>query len=330
MKDLISHIEFLLHTYDCVVVPGFGGFVVNAVPVQKDGIAAFRAPAYELVFNRNLSYNDGLLAESYRRIKGVSFEKATRMIEEDVQRLKQEIRQYKRLKMAALGEFVLNEEGRLLYLAPPFVRPDIFGLTDVALKPVIQMKPVSASIQSVKKPVMRNIGMGAAAAAVVALLLTILPAGDTSTIHQNAQLFNESGLFQRYEPSKGISNTAPVADIFTGTKNRTVSTAPSEALPHSETVNPSSAVNSTVGNESQIADAKRYYIVTGVYKMPDVAQKAIQTLKTKGFRDVSQLKRSGRTDVYIASFPDKADAEVYLRQVHAQHPSLHDAWILHY
>ena len=64
MDEIALHIDFLLHAHDCIIVPGLGGFVVNEMGVEKNGLWGLDAPTFEIIFNSKLSYNDGLLAES--------------------------------------------------------------------------------------------------------------------------------------------------------------------------------------------------------------------------------------------------------------------------
>ena len=45
MDRLVSHIEFLLHHHNCVIIPDFGGFVVNAVHSREGEEGILRLPA---------------------------------------------------------------------------------------------------------------------------------------------------------------------------------------------------------------------------------------------------------------------------------------------
>jgi nucleoid DNA-binding protein len=138
MNELISHIEFLLHEHNCVIIPGFGGFVVNTIPSRRDGIATFLAPACELVFNRDLTYNDGLLAESYIKSDHLMFEAAMQRIERAVEELKNQLREQRHVKLGKLGSFTMSDEKRFIYTPANFVRPALFGLTKATLKPLYQ------------------------------------------------------------------------------------------------------------------------------------------------------------------------------------------------
>lgn len=327
MKDLISHIEYLLHTHNCVIVPGLGGFVLNELPSARTGVAEFSSPRYELVFNRDLTHNDGLLSESYMKIYGCSFEKATQYVESATQKLRQELMQTGRVEMGKVGSFVMHDEKRFVYESNSYVRSDVFGLTNVALKPIIQLQPAILSAKTTdRKSVVRNIGVGTAAAAVIALALLVFPFNNPTSGVQNAQIFSESSIL-----SGSLHKPAE-----TGVNTREVTNQEIEAIsnPTIETPAPEAAVEADQSLLSEQitppADAKKYYIVVGVYEVPKVASQAIESLKAEGFANVGSMPRSGRTDVFVESFTDKTDAENHLREIHKKHPNHRDAWVLKY
>ena len=62
MLRLTIHIERLLLTQDCVIVPGFGGFVIQAVNASYNAEKSMFVPmSKEVMFNTTLQHNDGLL-----------------------------------------------------------------------------------------------------------------------------------------------------------------------------------------------------------------------------------------------------------------------------
>ena len=194
MNQLISHIEFLLHEHNCVIIPEFGGFVVNTISSQKDGIAVFHAPVCELVFNRDLTHNDGLLAQSYMKSDGMTFETAMKKIELDIQELQRQLREQRYLEMGKLGSFAMQDGKRLVYTPGTFVRPAFFGLTQATLKPLIQMQPAVSAVKNEKSQKWsRKGGISAAAVAAVVLLMFIFQGGDTSMERQSARMISETG-----------------------------------------------------------------------------------------------------------------------------------------
>ena len=58
MLRIISHIERLLLVHDCVIVPKFGGFVLQSIPAQQVEMYTFRPSRKELRFNVTLPFAD--------------------------------------------------------------------------------------------------------------------------------------------------------------------------------------------------------------------------------------------------------------------------------
>jgi nucleoid DNA-binding protein len=319
MNQLVSHIEFLLHEHNCVIIPDFGGFVVNIIPSRRDGIATFHAPLSELVFNRDLTHNDGLLAQSYMKSYTLTFEAAMQKIERAVQELKQQLREQNHVELGKLGSFTMNDSKRFVYTPAAFVQPAFFGLKKASLRPLIQMHtPVVPSKQVNRQKRLRTIGISAAAVAAIALLMFILPVSDTTLGRQSAQIISESGLF-RSKPAQTDHLTAAATD------KTNESLSGEEVAILAEEMLASSATTS-----AQVIDNNmpQYYIVLGVYERSDVAEQITVQLINEGFSQTEWLKRPGRIDVYSASFTDKMEAETYLREIHKKHPTHRDAWIL--
>ena len=81
MNKYVEYIEELLYLYDCVIVPGFGGFVgvyAGAAIDEKQG--RILPPRKTVVFNRHLQQNDGLLIEWIARKETIPYEKAERRV----------------------------------------------------------------------------------------------------------------------------------------------------------------------------------------------------------------------------------------------------------
>lgn len=320
MNQLISHIEFLLHEHNCVIVPGLGGFVVNTISSHKDGVSVFDAPSCELVFNRDLAHNDGLLAQSYMKAERITFEAATRKIEQSVQQLVKQLREQRYVELGKLGVFTMNDEKRFMYTPAQFVRPSLFGLNKAVLKPLIHMQPALPLKPEVRKTRLRTIGISAAAAAAIALLVFMLPVSDNTIHRQTAQIISESGWFRSAQtPSATVT---PVSQE---------DTAISVQMPTAESVGEDdgrSGVTAVVVKEQQTDISPKFYIVVGVYERQSGAEKILAALKTEGFSQAAKLERPGRTDVYAAWFSDKTQAETYLREFHKKHPVYSDAWVM--
>lgn len=313
MKELVSHIEFLLHDHNCVIIPGFGGFVINSSPARRDGMATFHPPVSELVFNRYLTHNDGLLAQSFMKSESIPFEAAMQKIEHAVQEMLRELREGKKIELGALGQFEMNSDKQFVYKPTTYVQPLFFGLKTASLKPLVQMQPSTVKTHGEQKsPRMRTVGITAAAAAVLLLLMFLLPVGDRTIVHQSAQIISETDLFGS-RPHLNKSNEGIAEPVVT--EESTDVTMAEAAVAEPEIL---------VANDQM----PRYYIIVGVYEVKEVAEKMMEKLMDGGFTERGWMKRPGRIDVYAASFADREEAEGTLRKIHLDFPAYREAWIL--
>ena len=117
MLRIITHIERLLLTHDCVILPKFGGFVLQILPATyEEEEHSFRPMRKEVMFNVTLQHTDGLLSESYMQTYGVDYRKAQLMLEEDIEALNVSLEQDKRITLGRIGTFSIGEEGQTLSL----------------------------------------------------------------------------------------------------------------------------------------------------------------------------------------------------------------------
>ncbi|MGI6573314.1 MAG: hypothetical protein ACOX19_07865 [Fermentimonas sp.] len=218
MNRLVSHIEFLLHHHNCVIIPDFGGFVVNAVHSREGEGCAILPPACELVFNRDLTYNDGLMAQSYMKTYRLTFDSATLEIQNGVRDLKHRLYDYREVELGPLGSFTMHEDKRIVYTPTTFYRPAFFGLSKVALKPlavgeeavpttnVVPLYPETRPEERTKR--VRIASISAAAVAIIAVMLLFFPVGDSTVGRHSAQMLSETEWFW----SKPNAVQRPVAE----------------------------------------------------------------------------------------------------------------------
>jgi hypothetical protein len=80
--DITAFIRELLFSHDCVIVPGFGGFIGNYNPARIDkSTSTFYPPVKQISFNRNLNHNDGLLVGRVSGFSKVSYGDARNIVE---------------------------------------------------------------------------------------------------------------------------------------------------------------------------------------------------------------------------------------------------------
>ncbi len=61
--NLAKEISFLLYKHNCVILPGFGAFLVNEKAAELSEIARYALPKQKVItFNKQIEHNDGLVA----------------------------------------------------------------------------------------------------------------------------------------------------------------------------------------------------------------------------------------------------------------------------
>lgn len=139
------HISRLLYDYDCVIIPQFGGFVANYRPARIDeklGIA--HAPAKDVRFNRNLSKNDGLLAQACANVEGWSFEEANDYIRQSVEKYLQDLNTGVKVKFKKIGVLYFDDHQNLRFEPSNdqnFLKAS-FGFEDFILPPAVAQPSV--------------------------------------------------------------------------------------------------------------------------------------------------------------------------------------------
>lgn len=139
--DIRLYISSLLALHDCVIVPGFGGFIGNYTPARIDQENhAFLPPAKKLLFNVNLRQNDGLLAGTVASGMGITFDAATRLIDTFVADCRQTIREGKSFVIPGVGRIFSGREGNLQFEQERSANllPDAFGLTSFISPPIVR------------------------------------------------------------------------------------------------------------------------------------------------------------------------------------------------
>lgn len=137
--ELNRHIEILLLSSDCVIVPDLGGFVTHHVDARYDADdQMFVPPLRTLGFNPQLTLNDPLLAQSYVEAYDITYPEAVRRIESEVAELKQQLNTDGYYEMNGIGVLSLNEDGRIVFepCEAGLLTPELYGLGAFEMLPL--------------------------------------------------------------------------------------------------------------------------------------------------------------------------------------------------
>ncbi len=152
--DLRKYIKELLYLHDCVIVPGFGGFVTN---YQSSEVQRFQnviyPPSKTIMFNKRLQNNDGVLVNHVAEKEKVGYrvaEEAIGRIASDWNRL---LNNKGMLLIPDVGKLYFNAKNTLIFL--PQLRknylPETFGLKPISyhlIKDDVQEKEEEKHLQT--------------------------------------------------------------------------------------------------------------------------------------------------------------------------------------
>ena len=159
MTEFYTFLEHLLYEHECVIIPQFGGFVVNAQDFQFNAKEGKIYPKRKCVaFNEKLKTDDRFLTTEWAKKQAISQKEASIEITAISKELKSQISTQGYLTIGELGAFTLNSENRLSFSPNPDFNADlsVFGLFPVGLghalpkekKPVLEVVPVAEDLPS--------------------------------------------------------------------------------------------------------------------------------------------------------------------------------------
>jgi len=157
MQGIEEIIIQLLLRHNCVVVPGFGGFVSKQVASELDFTSGtIHPPKKALLFNRFLLNDDGLLLAEYARQYGLYYEEAKQKLQNYTDTLHKDLLSGQVIKLPKLGTFSRNTDGQIVFEQDRFFNLLLssYGLVSLSFVPqVVQQKEDAPIIQISEKPV---------------------------------------------------------------------------------------------------------------------------------------------------------------------------------
>jgi len=134
--ELERHIEILLLSNDCVIVPRLGGFMAHSIEARYDEQEhLFLPPLRTLGFNPQLNINDSLLVQSYIEAYDISYPEALQRIDDEVEELKQHLQNEGSYELNDIGLLSLNEDGNYVFTPceAGILTPSLYGLSSVEM-----------------------------------------------------------------------------------------------------------------------------------------------------------------------------------------------------
>jgi len=341
---LLRSVSELLLAHDCVIIPGFGGFVASRKPAMiSEANKTVLPPHKALSFNSQLQNNDGLFYNHAALKLGVTYNQAEVEVKELVAELNKTLSEYSVVSLPSVGKLKLNADGKTIFspAADANLLTESFGLKAITL-PQIQQKKKEPIVEFIDEPVVETLVSAAtpvqhqdkpaivpvkkrsraALYAVAAMLIAVVALSqvlifnaqkENISLHQ-LSIGNITHLLNSKPEIKAVVEQ-PVATPALIQKN-----APTETTTQAR-------LNETVTAVQNEELEKGYYIITGSFKDFDNAQKNVKRLKNKGHnaRIIPTENNYYRVGIYISEQPSEVAQKITtFRKLYQP-----KAWVMH-
>ncbi len=296
MIELAQHIETLLLENDCVIVPGFGGFVAHYSPatrVKEENI--FLPPTRTIGFNPQLKLNDGVLVQSYMSAYDTSFADASRIVEKEVNEFIGLLHEEGKAHLDNIGEIHYNIYGNYEFVPYDYkiTTPSLYGLDS------FEMHELSVLQQKEK------------------VWIPAHPEKEKKTFEisiNRAYLRNAAAMIAAIVLFFAFSTPVENTDVQ---KNNYAQLLPSELF---EQIEKQSVVVTPVYVKSDAMQQAK--------KLSATASTSLATqLKSKGFANAKALNMDGKVRVSISSFDNRNEATKQLLELR-KNETYKNAWLL--
>ena len=344
--ELDRHIEILLLSNDCVIVPDFGGFMAHHVDARYDkNENLFLPPLRTIGFNPQLKMNDSLLAQSYVEAYDISYPEAVNRISDEVNELKQHLENYGSYELTDVGTLRLNEVGSYIFepCEAGILTPNLYGLSSFEMKslqtiaeeekvtanslqptPTVTLTTTQSIFNDIeqeeddkvvslqfKMSVLRN--LAAACIAIIVFLAVATPLGN-----------NDSNAITRSKIDTGLLNRIMPKEECT---MRTSVNANSVKKNNKKTIVYKNNTNETKSlTDNKDVEPSEYYTIVLASRVAKAnAQEYVEQLKKKGLGS-ARVVTTPSTKVIYGTYKTENEAYKYLNQLHNQ-KEFSDGWI---
>jgi hypothetical protein len=322
LVNISDYIAQLLYRYDCVVVPGLGGFVANYSPARYDEEKKiFHAPGKRLIFNPNLTQNDGLLVNELVKHTALTYAEAQETLSRLVAELKKNLSTKKYAELGTAGVLMINNDGEVNFrqggenfLLTSFGFRSVVAIPiEQSLKPIVlerkpteEKKPLAIEPESVRAP--RKTGWKKVAVATllvpVAFYSFWIPL-KTDFLNGGELSYSDLNPFKIATVSSYAERSAELSAIHFEEvpEDEVIIENPSEELVHS--VGENIETSASVVAPSQ---AGNYVLIGGCFGEEANAHKFVSSIASKGYQPFILDVHKGLHRVAITSYASHDEA----------------------
>lgn len=335
MQSPEFYLKELLYDYDCVTIPGFGGFVMQANQAKLDGSRhKIYPPSRYPSFNSLLKHDDGLLMSRIAKAYDIPYAEAGARVRDFGGKLAQRISGGESIILEGIGEFKKGIEGSILFdpVRQVNFHPEAFGLEPLNIYPVTrQVQPARNAQKRIdrtssglkeKKPASVKWTLAISVPVILFLLYgTIFPSSVQKIYMNYSGILIGWYLSDRAEPVK-TNEFVEVKPIIKVAEKPVENVLPSVTITSPE-------VKSELVPVVTTAVSQKYYVIGGCFEKVENAEKFLSNLIKKGYdAEKAGVTKKGHVRISYKSFSEKAPALSYLQKIKTEENE--GAWLLKY
>lgn len=322
MTEFYTFLEHLLYDHECVIIPQFGGFVVNAQDFQFNAQEGKIYPKRKCVaFNEKLKTDDRFLTTEWAKKKSISQKEASIEITAISKELKSQISTQGYLTIGELGAFTLNSENRLSFSPNPDFNADlsVFGLFPVGLghalpkekKTVLEEAPVAEDLPSyTPEPSPIKVSRSAYVYALMAFIIGGIgaffltePAGN-----QSQSSLNPIKIEKKVATPVAVAATTVPTPVQVDTVQKEVIATPASV--------------------EAPADQEVIYLVAASFQSLTQAEKGLKEFKSRGFDQAEIILKNEQTKFYRISLGTEYSMDAgYAKAIELKASKKVDIWV---
>jgi hypothetical protein len=325
-----NNIKNLLYLYDCIIIPGLGGFVARYYPARVDGLRRkLKPPCKEFTFDDSMVKGGEIVISFIARVRGIEEAEARTIVERFALETRAIVQQGDKAELPGLGWFIKGPKGKIHFefdMVNNF-HPETAGLPELNLPEFNKSdKTVMAEIsepltQSKQRSKLRHLAW-------MIPVLLLLAAGiygylNWEKVKKQPVL---AGLLDKLgsgaddydlQPNivMGLPDSASAVDNTIDSIN---------SLKHA--LKPGTESPQTISID-RYANCTRFYLIAGSFKRMKNAQELSKKLSTQGFKTEILTSSDGMYRVSIKVFTKRPEALEALGKMKAE-GKIEQVWLL--
>ncbi len=319
MTEFYTFLEHLLYEHECVIIPNFGGFVVNAQGFSFNEKEGKIHPKKKFVaFNEKLKTDDRFLSTEWAKKKSIPQKEAAVEIANISKELKSLLISEGVLSIGVLGSFTLIQENRISFSPNPDFNADlaVFGLFPVGLgytsvikekKPELIAAPIAEDLPEITPEEIKPVQLSRSIY-VYAFIAFIL--GGLGAFFLTAPPTNQSQ--SSLNPIKIEKKVIPVSAVVVPLAD-TIKTLPAPVV---------------VVEKEKLVQADVIYLVAASFQSLTQAEKGLKELKSRGFEQAEIILKNEKTKFYRISLGSESSMDAgYAKAAELKESKKIDIWV---